>query len=338
MSEENASAEVVEESAPAEEIVESAEELVEDSGEELAEDSGEESLAEASEDLSDEELDAVEEAIEDGATAEEVRELIETFKIKVNGQEKEVTLDFNNKEDIVRRLQMAEAAQEAFQKASQIEKAHMSEVERLKANPWEVLSELGFDPDELAEERIEQLVREMSMSPEEKAAREADLERQKQQEELETLRRQLKEKEEAEKSREFEILQQQAKADLEVEIDDAISGTTQLPKSDYVQKRVADALMFAMENGQPKAKAHDVAPIVEKEIKAELQQFMENVPDQLLEEFFGKKLNDRLRKQRLKKMPAQKKIVDSGKNVAKKDEKREKININDWLKGKKSLS
>ena len=119
----------------------------------------------AVENLDANQVEAVEEAIEEGASTEEVKELIETFKFKADGKDKEVTLDWNNKEDIIRRLQMAEAAPGALKRAAEIEKAYKNDVGRLQNDPWKVLEELGLDPDQLAEARITKQIEQMQKTP-----------------------------------------------------------------------------------------------------------------------------------------------------------------------------
>lgn len=282
------------------------------------EESSEEESGELSASQEEELANEVEQAIEDGATKEEVQQLVESFKIKVNGQEKEVELNWNNKEDIARRLQMAEAAQEAMRARAETEKIFIQELNRLKDNPWDVLQDLGLDPDELAEARIAKQIEELQKSPEQRQQEERDRE-------LQQLREELKRQQEEKEKIEFEQLQKQAEMDLEKEINEAISATSELPKSQYVKKRIADTMAWAIDNGRPDVTPQEVIPIVEKEINSELNDFFESMPDKVLEKFMGKKVTDRLRKQRLAKMPQKKKIVDTGKKVQEKPRKRQSL-------------
>ncbi len=108
----------------------------------------------------------VEAAIEDGASEAEIKEMVETFKIKVNGEEKDVQLDWNDKDDIVRRLQMAEAGHGAMQHSAELERLFEQKMQSLYSNPWEMLKEIGLDPDELAETRIQEQIAQLQKSPE----------------------------------------------------------------------------------------------------------------------------------------------------------------------------
>ncbi len=275
----------------------------------------------------------IQEAIEDGATEDEIKEMVETFKLKVNGKEKEVTLDWNNKDDIVRRLQMAEAAPKAMQDKAELESFYRQEIERLAANPWEVLEELGLNPDELAEARIQAQIEQLQRTPEQIA----DDERQS---EIEELREKLKTKEENEEKMKFDKLQQQAEVDLEKEITEAISSTNELPKVPYVMKRVADALMWSMDQKNadgsptyPDVSASDVIPTVQKEINDEFRELLEAMSNESLAKYIGSNTVERLRKMRLKKMPKNlSNVADTGKRPALSKEAKAKQSLRDFMK------
>ena len=269
----------------------------------------------------------VEEAVEDGASDAEIQELIETFKIKVNGEEKDVTLDWNNKEDIIRRLQMAEAGQGAMQRSAEMERNFEREIQGLMNNPWQALEELGFDVDALAEERIQQQIQQLQKSPEQVAQEERD-------HELEELRQRLRNEEEQRESFQFQQLQQEAEIDLDSQITDALSSTTDLPKSPYVVKRIADAMLVAMENGRDDITAKDVIPWVQSEINEEIQGLFGAMPDSALEKYIGNKTIDRLRQGRLSKMKTQPvgKINQTGKRAPVENKARKKMKLNNWLK------
>lgn len=270
----------------------------------------------------------IEEAIEDGASEAEVQKLIETFKLKVNGKEKEVTLDWNNKDDIKKRLQMAEAGQEAMQFSAERERQLEAALKRWQDNPWDFIEEFGFDPDELAEKRIESRINELKKSPEQLAqeAREA---------ELEELRERVKEQELQQQEAEFSYLQQQYEVDLDQQITNALSATTELPKTPYVVKRIADAMLDAMRMGRNDIEVEDVIPSVVKDINGELQGLFEAMPDKVLEQYLGNKTIDRLRKQRLAKMQPKNinSIPDTGKRISEEEsDKKKKQSIRDFLK------
>jgi hypothetical protein len=298
---------------------------------EVIEDSG---LAQEADGAAVDELASdIEAAVDEGATDAEIQELIETFKIKVNGEERDVTLDWNNKEDIIRRLQLGESGQSAMQKASEMERNFEGELQNIINDPWKALEELGFDVDALAEERIQHQIQELKKSPEQIAHEKRDLE-------LETLRQKLKKQEEDQEASRFDKLQQDAEFDLENQISDALSATSELPKSPYVVKRIADAMLVAMDNGRDDVTVQDVVPWVQKEINEELQGLFGSMPDKVLEQYIGNKTIDRLRQGRLTKMKTQtaKNIQDTGKQAPEEKKEEKKIKLNNWLKHGSSLS
>jgi len=273
----------------------------------------------------------VTEAVEAGASDAEIQSLVEKFKIKVNGQEKEVELDWNNKEDIVRRLQLAESGQSAMQKSAELEKAFTANMQKLQENPWELLEELGLDADELAEARIQARIAELSKTPEE-------LERDARDAELEQLRQQIKAQKEKEAEIEQAQLLKQAEIEIDKEITEALSATTSLPKSTYVVKRIADVMTSAIQNGYHDVTAADAVPIVERQMNEELQELFDSMPAEALEQFMGKSAIDKLRESRLKQIPTQAtKVLDTGKSSNNTEKEKKKINMNDWLKGRASL-
>lgn len=274
----------------------------------------------------------LEQAVEDGASDEELQELIETFKFKANGQDKEVTLDWNNKEDIVRRLQMAEAAQPAMQRAAETERSFDDFLQDVQSNPSDLFEQLGIDPVKYAEEIINREVAQLQKSPEQLAQEDRD-------HELEELRQKLKDEEQSRKDFEFNQMQHEAELDLNDQITDALSATTELPKSAYVVKRIADAMLNAMSNGYDDVTAKDVLPWVQKEINEEMSGMFAGMEDKVLENFIGKKTTDRLRKQRLGKIkPPGSQFEDTGrKPMSEESPMDKKKKLNDWLKGRISL-
>jgi hypothetical protein len=273
----------------------------------------------------------IEQAIEDGASAEEVQEMIETFKIKAYGKEKEVTLDWNDKDSIRKKLELAEAAQPAMQRAAEKEKQLDAMIKALTDDPWGMVERAGHNPEKLAESKIEEVIKQMQKTPEQKAQDEKD-------KELEELRAKVKAEQEEKESLKFQQLQAQAEIDLENEIQEAISATTQLTKSPYSMKRVADAMAWFMdqtdEDGSPKypnVKASQVAPIVEKEMTSEINSHLEGMDDKQLMGVLSKTVQERLRKGRLSKIPPSVKTKDVGQpNIE--TEKPVKMSMKDFLR------
>lgn len=276
--------------------------------------------------------DQIEQAVEDGASEEEIQDLVETFKLKVYGEEKEVTVDWNDKDDIRRRLQLAEASHINMQRAAELEKSFESKIYGALEDPWAFLEELGLNPDELAEQRITQQIEQLKKTPDQIAQEQKDRE-------LEELRQQIRQQEKEREEYEMQILQREAEEKLENEIVDALSSTTELPKSPYIVKRVADAMLTAYKSGREDISASDVIPWVEKEINEEFQTLFSELPAKTVEKLLGKKTVDNLRKERLAKMntPSLKEIKDSGNTKPVEPKKKSKISVNQWLRHGASL-
>ncbi len=234
----------------------------------------------------------IQEAIEEGATEEQVQNMIKEFTLKVNGKEVTKQLDLSDEEAVKRELQLALAGQNAMQERKELEKAYQSELDRLIKDPYSVLEELGLNPDELAEQRIQARIEEMKKSPEQ-------LERERIERELEDARQRLKQVEEEKETARLTQLEMEAAQELDNEINSALDAYQSLPKTPLTVNRIADTMLWAMENGMEDVTVADVIPQVEKELKAEMNQLLENLPDEMLEQYFAGKHLDRVRKRRI---------------------------------------
>ena len=313
-SEVQASSEAVEQVSP--EIIEGA-----------TEDSGIEAQASSNSDLQE----AVEDAIANGASEKEVKNLIKEFQLKVNGKIVNKKIDLSDENTLKNELQLAAAARQSMQEAANLKKLYESEVSRLKQDPFSVLAELGLDPDQLAEMRIQQRIEEMKKSPEQ-------LEREKIQAELQAAREEARRLKEERDSEQFEKLKDQAAAQIETEIEQALDSHKTLPKSRHIVKRIADSMLWAINNGFEDVTAEDVMPLVEKEWRDEMSRLMDDSPEDVLEQLIGQRNIDRLRAKRLNVMnTSNAKTASSVKptaaSVQKQEEvKREKIKQRDFFR------
>lgn len=262
--------------------------------------------------------ETIENAIEEGATKEEIKEMIKEYDLKVNGKSKKVKLNLSDDKEVVRRLQLAEAGQLAMQEKAQLEKLIDQALMNAKNDPWSFLKELGLDPDDLAERRISDKVEELKKSPEQ-------VEREAMQKELEMARKQLKQIETEKQEAIQKQLQSSALNEIDKDITEALAEDPELPKTKKTVARIADALLWAIDNGFPDATVKDVLPAVKSELRLEMDDFLSNMNDDLLENWIGKKNIERMRKKRLAAVKAQPKaVMDTVKQVSKPEEKTEK--------------
>jgi hypothetical protein len=235
----------------------------------------------------------LQEAVENGEISQkEANKLIRKFQLKVDGKVIDREIDLGDEDYLRQQLQLAEAAKSRMSETASIKKAFQSEMARLKQDPWAVMKDLGLDPDEMAQLRLEQRIEEMKKSPEQVAQEKIQKELQEAREEARRLK---EEKEQMEMSK----FRQQAAEELETEIMGALDGHRTLPKSQYVVKRIADSMLWAMNNGFENVTADDVVPLVEREMKEEFNKFYDELPEELMERFIGQKNVDRMRKRRV---------------------------------------
>lgn len=249
-----------------------------------------------SENSADQQLqDVVETALANGASEKEVKNLLREFQLKVNGKVINKKIDLSDDNNLRNELQLAAAARQSMQEAASLKKLYESEIGRLKKDPFSVLAELGLDPDQLAEMRIQQRIEEMKKSPEQ-------LDRERIQAELQAAREESRQLKEERDSQQFEKLKEQAAVQIENEIEQALDSHKTLPKSRHIVKRIADSMLWALNNGFDDVSAEDVMPLVEKEWRDEMSRLMDDSPEDILEQLIGQRNIDRLRAKRLNVM------------------------------------
>ena len=273
--------------------------------------------------------EAVEDAIANGASEKEVKNLIKEFQLKVNGKVVNKRIDLSDENALKNELQLSAAARQAMQESANLKKLYESEVSRLKQDPFSVLAELGLDPDQLAEMRIQQRIEEMKKSPEQ-------LEREKIQAELQAAHEEANKLKAEREAEQFEKLKEQAAAQIETEIEQALDAHKTLPKSRHIVKRIADSMLWAMGNGFDDVTAEDVMPLVEKEWREEMSRLMDDSPEDVLEQLIGQRNIERLRAKRLNAMSSVKtatSVKPTAASVQKQEEqKREKIKQRDFFR------
>ena len=253
--------------------------------------------------------DVVETALANGASEKEVKSLIREYQLKVNGKTINKKIDLSDENGLRNELQLAAAARQSMQEASNLKKLYEKEVGRLKSNPWEVLQELGMDPDELAELRIQARIEEMKKSPDQ-------IERERIQKELTAAREEARQLKEERESENFEKMKQQAAVQIESEIESALDAYKSLPKSRHIVKRIADSLLWAMDKGFENVTAEDVMPMVEKEWKEEMNRLMDDSSEDILEQMIGQRNIERMRAKRLAGMNQAPKSASSIKSTS----------------------
>ena len=173
---------------------------------------------------------------------EEIKKEIRKHKLKINGQEREYT-----EEEVIRKAQLAEAADEKFKTAAEKMQQMERFIEALKTNPKAVLShpDLGINLRQLAEEYLTEEVKRELMSPEERELNELREFKRKQDEAAE---RSKKEQMTKAQQQQLEQLQQRQREQFDKQISDVLNKSN-LPKTPYTVKRVAEVLYNAISKG-----------------------------------------------------------------------------------------
>jgi uncharacterized protein YdaU (DUF1376 family) len=272
-------------------------------------------------------------AVESGEISQaEANKLIKTYQLKVRGQTKDVQVDLSDDNFMKNQLQLAEMSKMSMQEVAEIKKAYAREMDRWKSNPEEIMRELGLDPDEWSEKRIQKQIEQLKKSPEQLAS-------EKYQKDLEEARSQVKKLEEEKAHAERSKLEQQALVGLEQEIDTALAGHKTLPNSKETKRQIAEAMHWAMGNGFPEVTAADVIPMVEKDMMDRFNSYYDEMPDEALERYISKKTQDRLRKKRLASSPAVPSVnavkpTVQGNKTPQAEAPRERINAKDFFRKK----
>lgn len=303
---------VVEESAPEEVVDQSVESAdVEEAAEELA-------------DL---------EAKEKPTQAEKKK--IKALQIKVFGETITEELPFEIDDDpavieyMKKQLQMSKAAQRSMQEKSGLEKEVGAFIEELKKNPRKVLSDprLSVDLKKMAAEILEEEIEQAKKSPEQ-------IEKEQLQAKLRELEEERKAEREAAQKREEAARTEQEIIRYDQEMTAALK-TSDLPKSPYIVKKMADYMLLGLKNGLD-LRPQDVVPLVQEEIKNDLKDMFASSPDEVIEQLVGKDVFSRVRKRNLAKAkatPASIKaaIKDTGASIPVEEKPAEKISAKKYF-------
>jgi hypothetical protein len=232
--------------------------------------------------------DKLAEAVEDGASEKEIKQMIKEFELKVNGKTIKHKLDLSDEEAVRKELQKAYAFNEVSQEYATVRKQLNAKIAEWKNDPAQALRDLGVDDLEFSEKRINREVEDLKKDPQQKAMEEKD--------------RKLAEyaaKEKAAEDRALALEQekqdQEAYASLKQEIQDALSDHPYIKPTELTERRVAD-MMAHYSSKFPEITAAQVIPMVENEMKAEFNALLESLPEEYIEQFISKNGIEKLAK------------------------------------------
>lgn len=283
-------------------------------------------VSESNENLESQESEA---SGESQPTAEEVQAAVEKLiSFKANGKEMKFNLnDEKQLEQLIKMAQKGDGAEAKMQKAAELEKAYEMFQKKLETDFDSVLKERGIDPDEWAEKRIEAAIERAKKSPEE-------LEREKERQELEELRKQMREREDKEKQAAEEAELQKTQNEIIAQIDKALDSHKELPKEPNIRARIASAMLHAQDLGYKDITPEDVIPIVKREMNQEFLKVLENLPDDVIEQWIGSKTVEKLKKRKVApKLPPKLDTKDTGAvRETEEDKTKKRIKARDFFK------
>lgn len=239
---------------------------------------------------------------------------LKKLKLKIDGREYEENLPFEFddkpeiKEYLERHLQKAKAFDKRSQEYSQLTKEVGTFLEDLKKNPKKVLGDpnIGLDLKKLAASIIEEEIENSKKSPEQ-------LQREKLEEKLKSIEEERKKEKEEFQRKEFERLQAQEYERYDIQISQALE-KSDLPKSPYVIKKIADYMLMGLNEGMDISPA-DVLPLVRNEIQSDLHEMFKVMPAEVIEKIVGKDVFAQVRKRSIaksKEVAPLKSVKDTG--------------------------
>jgi len=237
--------------------------------------------------------DAAKQQTEKKAEAARVKKL----KLKVDGREYEEEVNLDDDEYLTRQLQLAKAAQKRMGEYSDLEKKVRGFIEELKKNPKKVLADpnIGIDVKKLAASIIEEEIENSKKSPEQ-------LEKEKLQADLQRLQEEREREKKEFQQREFERLQMQAYDRYDIQMSQTLE-KSDLPKSPYVIKKMADYMLLGLQQGLD-VTPDDVLPLVREEMQSDLKEMFAVMPEEVIEKIVGKDVLTRIRKKNVAKAKA----------------------------------
>lgn len=266
----------------------------------------------------------------------EAKKMLKQLRLKIDGQEYDEQLPFEIPDDeksrewMTRHLQKAKGADKRFQESKQLEDQVKQFVQSLQNDPKSVLAQIGIDPEEFATSFIEEKLKRSQMSPEQ-------LEKIELQEKLKKLEEESKKKEEEYTNREKERLFKQERERIDLQMGQAIE-KSDLPKSPYVVKKMAEYMMAGLANGLD-VTPDDVLPLVREDIMKDVQQMFSLMPEDVIESVVGKEVFNKVRKRNVAKAKAatptniRSQIQDTGKSSQSTAEKpKPKLSMKEFFK------
>lgn len=228
---------------------------------------------------------------------------LKSLKFKYDGKEYEESLPFEipdtkeAREYMQNKLSKDRLGTAKAQESANQQKMMQQFFSDLRKDPRKVLSDpnVGVDLKKIAVQLIEEEIENSKKSPDQ-------LEREKLQKELQSIKEEREREKEDFNTRELARLEQQEYERYDNLITQAID-KTDLPKSPYIVKKMADYMLLGLQNNIDVA-PEDVLPLVREEMQNDLRDMFAVMPEEVIESIVGKDVINRIRKKNLQKAKA----------------------------------
>lgn len=246
---------------------------------------------------------------------------INKLKLQVDGREYDEALPFDIPDSaeardwMTRNLQLSKVSHKRMNDYNKLQGEAQQFIDELKRNPEKILSDpnLGIDLKKFAAKIIEEEISNSQKSPDQ-------LEKEKAQKELKAIKEEREREKQEFQRKESERMTQQAYEQYDIEMTRAIE-KSDLPKSPYVVKKMADYLYTALQNGVDLT-ADEVMPLVREEIMSDIQSMFATSGEEVITKLLGKDNLNKLRKSSIAKakglkdkppVPVKAQLKDGGK-------------------------
>lgn len=252
--------------------------------------------AESSAPIENENQDVVnenEQVQDEKQAAKETQSFKKKLKLKVDGEEIEDEIDFNDEEGLKRKLQLSYAAKKRMEEAKAAKAKAFEIIKAFEEDPSNVFKKLGPKGREAAERYLLEQIQEEMLDPKDKELR--DLKKFK--EEIEKERETAKE---AAKRKELEAQEAKYAEDFQKTIISALDKSG-LPKSPESIKRMAQVMSKNLELGlelTPDELAHEV----KNDLQGMLKSLIKEASGDQLVAMFGEDIANRIRKYDIQKL------------------------------------
>lgn len=249
------------------------------------------------------------------------------YKLKVYDKEEEVDED-----EVIRRAQRASAADEKFQKASELEKRYNATVENLKKNPWELFKALNMDPHAAAEQLLIEQMKFQQMSPKERRAWEIEQENEQLKSKLQMTEEERQNEKKAVEEQRFDSLKSDAVNTIDQGIVKAIQDAGLKKATPSLIRRVAQQMLsYHHTNGGVLQDPSAALKKVLNDMQGEWSEALEALPESEYDTRLPKGFVESLRKHLISRVDSPASFTKQKSDTTAKSGKRVKSSTDDFF-------